>query len=101
MLTEWAHKIGIYKEDQKYQGYEGHARETLWDNGKAWTLGDMSKYKTTYDSLTDEEKNTIRNQFASVYANARMDGKSHEEAAALAAEEVSKTLKRKKDSNDA
>jgi hypothetical protein len=33
MLTEWAHKIGIYKEDQKYQGYEDHARETLWDNG--------------------------------------------------------------------
>ena len=101
MLTEWAHKIGIYKEDQKYQGYEDHARETLWDNGQAWNLGNMSKYKTTYDSLTDEEKNTIRNQFASVYANARMDGKSHEEAAALAAEEVSKTLKRKKDANDA
>ena len=101
MLTEWAHKIGIYKEDQKYQGYENHARETLWDNGQAWNLGNMSNYKTTYDSLTDEEKNTIRNQFASVYANARMDGKSHEEAAALAAEEVSKTLKRKKDANDA
>ena len=101
MLTEWAHKIGIYKEDQKYQNYANHGRETLWDNGQAWNLGDMSKYQSTYNNLTEEEKNTIRDQFTSVYANARLDGKSHEEAAALAAAEVSKTLKRKKDAADA
>lgn len=101
MLIEWAHKIGIYKEDQKYQNYANHGRETLWDNGQAWNLGDMSKYQTTYNNLTDEEKNAIRDQFTSVYANARLDGKSHEEAAALAAAEVSKTLKRKQDSNNA
>lgn len=101
MLTDWAHKIGIYKEDQKYQNYANHGRETLWDNGQAWNLGDMSKYQSTYNNLTEEEKNTIRDQFTSVYANARLDGKSHEEAAALAAAEVSKTLKRKKDAADA
>ena len=101
MLTDWAHKIGIYKEDQKYQNYANHGRETLWDNGQAWNLGDMSKYQSTYNNLTEEEKNTIRDQFTSVYANARLDGKSHEEAAALAATEVSKTLKRKKDAADA
>lgn len=101
MLTEWAHKIGIYKEDQKYQNYVNHAQTNLWENGQAWNIGDMSKYQSTYNNLTDEEKNTIRDQFTSVYANARLDGKSHEEAAALAAAEVSKTLKRKKDAADA
>ena len=101
MLTEWAHKIGIYKEDQKYQNYVNHAQNTLWNNNQAWNIGDMNKYLSTYNTLTDEEKNTIRDQFTSVYANARLDGKDHETAAAEAAAAVSQTLKRKKDANDA
>lgn len=101
MLTEWAHKIGIYKEDQKYQNYVSHAQNTLWNNNQAWNIGDMNKYLSTYNTLTDEEKNTIRDQFTSVYANARLDGKDHETAAAEAAAAVSQTLKRKKDANDA
>lgn len=101
MLTEWAHKIGIYKEDQKYQNYVNHAQNTLWNNNQAWNIGDMNKYLSTYNTLTDEEKNTIRDQFTSVYANARLDGKDHETAAAEAAASVSQTLKRKKDANDA
>lgn len=101
MLTEWAHKIGIYKEDQKYQNYVNHAQNTLWNNNQAWNIGDMNKYLSTYNTLTDEEKNTIRDQFTSVYANARLDGKDHETAAVEAAAAVSQTLKRKKDANDA
>ena len=100
MLTEWAHKIGIYKEDQKYQNYANHAQTNLWENGQAWNIGDMSKYQSTYGNLTDEEKNTIRDQFTSVYAQARLDGKDHNTAAAEAATAVSQTLKRKQDANN-
>jgi predicted component of type VI protein secretion system len=89
MLTEWAHKIGIYSEDRKYQNFAEHARNNLWDNGQAWNLGDMSKYQSTYNTLTDEEKNTIRDQFTSVYAQARLDGKDHTTAANEAAAAVS------------
>ena len=101
MLTDWAHKIGIYKEDQKYQNYVNHAQANLWENNQAWNLGNMSKYQSTYNSLSNSEKNTIRDQFTSVYAQARVDGKSHEQAAAEAAAEVEKTLKRKQDANNA
>ena len=101
MLTEWAHKIGIYKEDQKYQNYVNHAQTNLWENGQAWNIGDMSKYQSTYNNLTDEEKNTIRDQFTSVYAQARLDGKDHNTAATEAAAAVSQTLKRKQDANNA
>ena len=101
MLTEWAHKIGIYKEDQKYQNYANHAQTNIWENGQAWNIGDMSKYQSTYNNLTDEEKNTIRDQFTSVYAQARLDGKDHNTAAAEAAVAVSQTLKRKQDANNA
>lgn len=100
MLTEWAHKIGIYSEDRKYQNFAEHARNNLWDNGQAWNLGDMSKYQSTYNTLTDEEKNTIRDQFTSVYAQARLDGKDHTTAANEAAAAVSQTLKRKQDANN-
>ena len=101
MLTEWAHKIGIYSEDRKYQNFAEHARNNLWDNGQAWNLGDMSKYQSTYNTLTDEEKNTIRDQFTSVYAQARLDGKDHTTAANEAAAAVSQTLKRKQDAGNA
>ena len=101
MLTEWAHKIGIYSEDRKYQNFAEHARNNLWDNGQAWNLGYMSKYQSTYNTLTDEEKNTIRDQFTSVYAQARLDGKDHTTAANEAAAAVSQTLKRKQDAGNA
>ena len=100
MLTNWAHKIGIYSEDRKYQNFAEHARNNLWDNGQAWNLGDMSKYQSTYNTLTDEEKNTIKDQFTSVYAQARLDGKDHTTAANEAAAAVSQTLKRKQDANN-
>ena len=101
MLTDWAHKIGIYSEDKKYQNFAQHAQKNLWENGQAWNLGNLSQYQSTYSGLTDEEKNTIRDQFTSVYAQARLDGDTHEVAAEKAAEAVAKTLKRKQDSNDA
>lgn len=101
MLTEWAHKIGIYKEDQKYQSYADHAGTNIWDNGQIWNLGNTSKYQDVYSQLNEDERNTLRDQFTSVYAQARLDGKDHNTAAQEAAEAVSQTLKRKKDAIDA
>ena len=101
MLTEWARKIGIYTEDRQYQNYAEHARANVWDNGQAWNIGNMSNYQSTYESLTQEERNTIRDQFTSVYAQARLDGKDHNTAAQEAADAVTQTLKRKQDAIDA
>lgn len=97
MLTEWAHKIGIYKEDQKYQNYVNHAKTNIWDNGQIWNIGNTSKYQDVYAQMSEDERNTLRDQFTSVYAQARLDGKDHNTAAQEAAEAVSNTLKRKQD----
>lgn len=101
MLTEWAHKIGIYKEDQKYQNYVNHAKTNIWDNGQIWNLGNTSKYQDVYAQMSEDERNTLRDQFTSVYAQARLDGKDHNTAAQEAAEAVSNTLKRKQDAINA
>lgn len=97
MLTEWAHKIGIYKEDQKYQNYVNHAKTNIWDNGQIWNIGNTSKYQDVYAQMSEDERNTLRDQFTSVYAQARLDGKDHNTAAQEAAEAISNTLKRKQD----
>lgn len=100
MLTEWAHKIGIYTENRKYENYVEHSRKNVWENDLIWNNEKLSEYKSIYESLSDNDKNTIRDQFTSVYAQARLDGKDHETAVSEAAEAVAKTLKEKKKANE-
>jgi hypothetical protein len=42
-----------------------------------------------YAKLSEDERNTLRDQFTSVYAQARLDGKDHNVAAEEAAAAVS------------
>ena len=101
MLTDWAHKIGIYTENRKYENYANFAKENIWDTNAAWSLGDLGDYKSTYEAMSDDDKNTIRELFSSTYANARLDGKDNATASQEAADAVYQALKRKQDSLDA
>lgn len=101
MLTEWAKKVGIYTENRKYEEHESYAKEQVWDTGAIWQQEGMGDLKSTYEGLSSEGQNTVRDQFASAYASARIAGKSHEEALSAATDAVKKTLEDQQDVDDA
>lgn len=92
MLTEWAKKVGIYTENRKYEEHESYAKEQVWDTGAIWSQNGMSGLKSTYDALGAQGKETVRNQFASAYASARVNGADHDTALQQAAAAVKQTL---------
>lgn len=92
MLTEWAKKVGIYTENRKYEEHESYAKEQVWDTGAIWSQDGMSGLKSTYDALDAQGKETVRNQFASAYASARVNGADHDTALQQAAAAVKQTL---------
>ena len=100
MLTEWAHKIGIFTEDREYQNYADYATTDLWDEKALWSSGKLSSYQKTYENMTDEEKASLKNQFISSYANSRLEGDTHEDAYSEAISSMSKSLEDKKKADD-
>ncbi len=92
MLTEWAKKVGIYTENRKYEEHESYAKEDVWDTGAIWSQDGMGNLKSTYEGLSAEGKETVRNQFASAYAQARINGDDHDTAMKKAREAVQATL---------
>lgn len=101
MLTEWAKKVGIYTENRQYEQYEAKAKEEVWDTGAIWQQDGMGDLKSTYEGLSNEEQNTVRDHFTSAYASARIAGKSHEEALAAATDAVKDTLENEANVNEA
>ena len=101
MLTEWAHKVGIFTENRKYEEYDSYAKEQLWDNGAIWSQEGMEDYKSIYEGLSDEGKANLRTSFSNAYANARLAGDDHDTAMKKARESIQKNLADLKDVDDA
>ena len=92
MLTEWAHKIGIYNENKNYENYRDYANDNVWNNGAVWNLPGMNALKSVYNSLTAEQQQLIKDQFANAYANARLAGDNNDAAIEKARQAIMSTL---------
>ena len=84
MLTDWAHKIGIYTENRSYEDFKSYAQSTIWDTGDIWTYSGMSGYKDIFNSLTAEQQEVARERFNTTYANSSLAGEDHNTAIAKA-----------------
>ena len=84
MLTDWAHKIGIYTENRSYEDYKSYAQSTIWDTGDIWTYSGMSDYKDLFNSLTAEQQAIAWERFNTTYANSSLAGEDHNTAIAKA-----------------
>ena len=91
-IDEWAKRVGIYEEDKVHQGYANAAAENYWDNNKVWEDTTMAGFKSYFEAATDEERQTIKDTFLNAYANAKLEGKTDEEAFALAVQAVTTGL---------
>lgn len=101
MLTEWAHKIGIYTEDRELQNYKDEEAD-MWEGDKPQIFDSMdgelgtgdkkTSYGDFFNTLSDENKKLVKDSYLQAYAKARQEGKTEEEARKIAQEEMKSTL---------
>ena len=83
-LNEWSYMVGLYKEDQFIKNTSA---QTLNDmnssDGKMWGYTDMSGYyeKFSGSEMTDEERKSAADAYATEYAKLLSEGKTEEQAA--------------------
>ena len=82
-LEEWSKKVGIFTEDRQTQEYTKEAIK----NFNADTLN-----SSAFNKASADQKKAYTDMFASYFTNARMDGKSTDEAYAHAYTELRKIL---------
>lgn len=92
MLVQWAHEIGIYDENRKFESYKSEGATNYWSSGKVWQGNNLSGLTAFWNSLSSETQDTYKSDYLTNYANARLQGKSEEEAAYSAGEELRKSL---------
>lgn len=92
MLVQWAHEIGIYNENRKFESYKSEGSTNYWSSGKVWQGNDLGGLASFWNSLSSETQDTYKDVYLTNYANARLEGKTGEEAAYSAGEELRKSL---------
>ena len=84
MLTEWAKKIGIYTEERQRQNYAAEAAKTF---GNVWNNETGRGLQDAYNRAGSAQQEEWKREYNDTYASKMLEGKSHEEALALAQEE--------------
>jgi hypothetical protein len=98
MLTDWAHKIGIYTEERQYENHT-KAATTIWDSNDLWNGEILKGMKGRYEGLKDTQKESLQKLFTDTYANSRIKGETEENSRKMAEEEVKKYLNQAYDEN--
>ena len=98
MLTDWAHKIGIYTEERQYENHT-KAATTIWDSNDLWNGEILNGLRGRYEGLKDDQKETLEKIFTDTYANSMINGASEEDSRKSAEEEVKKYLNQAYDEN--
>lgn len=80
MLTDWAHKVGIYKEEEAFQAGAESSYESYWDSGSIWQDPDLANLKTVYDGLNVAEQALVKESFGTAYSSGISNGKTQDEA---------------------
>ena len=83
-LNEWSYMIGLYKEDQFIKNTSAQALNDMnSSDGKMWGHTDMSGYyeKFSGSEMTDEERKSAADAYATEYAKLLSEGKTEEQAA--------------------
>ena len=83
-LNEWSYMVGLYKEDQFIKNTSAQALNDMnGSNGKMWGHTDMSGYyeKFSGSEMTDEERKSAADAYATEYAKLLSEGKTEEQAA--------------------
>lgn len=91
MLTDWAHKIGIYTEERQYENHT-KAATSIWDSNDLWNGEILKGMEDRYKGLKDNQKEGLKKLFTDTYANSMINGATEEESRKLAEEEVKKSL---------
>ena len=101
MLTEWAHKIGIFTEDRELQNYKDEEAD-MWEGDKPQIFDSMdgelgtgdkkTSYGDFFNTLSEDNKKLVKDSYLQAYAKARQEGKTEEEARKIAQEEMKSTL---------
>ena len=89
MLTEWAHKVGIYTEERAIQSAGSAGLAQYWDSGAVWNNSAMAGLQNFYNSMSQEDQDFVRKQFATAYGTAINNGSTEAEAYQAAVEAVS------------
>lgn len=92
MLVQWAHEIGIYDENRKFESYKSEGSTNYWSSGKVWQGNNLGGLTSFWNSLSSETQDIYKENYLANYANARLEGKTEEEAAYSAGEELRKSL---------
>ena len=79
MLTDWAHKIGIYTEDRQYENHI-KAATSIWDSNDLWNGETLKGLKETYEGLSSEQQAGLKNVFSTTYADSLLSGTNDAEA---------------------
>ena len=100
MLHEWFDEVDFYKEEQRYQEHKSFAETNLWDTGTALRQLD-STTQASYNSLSDSDKESVKQAFLSDYATARLkEGADHSSALEEALNNMKKTIQQKKEASE-
>lgn len=100
MLTDWAHKIGLYTEDRQRENHEADAAK-MWSDGNVWKNSDLTAYQDVFNAQSAEAQGNLQTLFNKTYANALLDGKTTKEALQIANAELLAKLKALKDAANA
>ena len=96
-LDDWAKRVGIYDEDQAHQKHEDKAAANYWDNNAIWSDASLAGMQQVFNSMADGDKKAIKDTFLNAYANAKMSGKSEDEAKAAGINSITSALNAEKE----
>ena len=96
-LDDWAKRVGIYDEDQAHQKHEDKAAANYWDNNAIWSDASLAGMQQVFNGMADGDKKAIKDTFLNAYANAKMSGKSEDEAKAAGINSITSALNAEKE----
>ena len=85
MLTEWSKKIGIYTEERQRQNYTSEAIKSF---NSIWETEQNQSLKEGFNKADTEQQEAWKREYNDTYSTKRLEGRTHEEALALAQKEL-------------